>query len=235
MSMMFLKTVTNWPAWTRGILLGAGALALTACAEVDNTAGSKLSQPAVDANGQPIIDAGDIAIAGQEFAHSVMDLPEVSGASVPPLVRFSGVTSIVNGPVDTSPYTGLLRDRLLLITREKLRFVERELPPLRPHKIKSNKDLPPPVMVDTNADYQVVAELRGTFDEDFYRIQIQFLDLHSNQVLFNGLYRIRKEVSQEPEPTPVYNNGQPIESTAPQGPVTPVDLNTAPRGGTTIQ
>jgi len=232
--MIFLKTVTSLPVWGRGALLGAGALLLSACAEVDNTANSKLSQPA-EAAGPPITDAGDIAIAGQEVAHSIMDLPEVATAPKPPLVRFTGVTSIVNGPVDT-PYTGLLRDRLLLLTREKLRFVERELPPLRSHKIKSMKDLPPPVDIDTDADYQILAELRGNYDDDFYRIQIQFLDLHSNQVLFNGLYRIRKEVSNASNGQTTISD-QPIESTAPMGsgPVTPVDLNSPPPRGASFQ
>ncbi len=60
---------------------------------------------------------------------------------------------------------------------------------------------PPPVEVNSDPDYQVLAELRGNFDEDFYKIQIQFVDFHTGEVLYNGLYRIRKE-QQAPPPAP---------------------------------
>lgn len=174
----------------RGAVLGVAALLLAACASTP----PPHAGPEIDAvTGQTVVQAGDIAIAGQLVAHSIMALPEVADASKPPLVRFSGVTSAVNGPVDTSAYTVLLRDRLLLLTREKLRFVERQLPPLTSHKINHNKQLPAPIDVDTNADYQITAQLRGNFDDDTYRVEIEFIDLHSSQALFSGLYSIRKE------------------------------------------
>ena len=204
--------------WARIFLCGAVISSLVSCAETDNTAGSHLAQPEVDANGNPIIEAGDIAIAGQMFSHSVMALPEVASADKPPLVQFPGVTSIVNGPVDTQPYTSLLRDRLLLLTREKLRFVERQLPPLTPHHRKKEAL---PLDVDTDADYQVLAELRGNYGDDHYHVQIQFVDVHSNQVLFNGVYRITREAEEAPAPEPAVSAQQgPLESTAPN-PVAP--------------
>jgi hypothetical protein len=197
--MIFCTTVKRI---TRGTILATGALALAACATtpVDDTVNSRLTQP-----GGPIaqapIEGGDIAIAGQYAAHSIRDLPQVADATKPLLVQFTGVTSIVNGPVNTEPYTTLLRDRLLVGSHEKLRYVERELPPLimaKPKKIKSKKELPPPVQVESDPDYQVLAELRGNFTDDFYKIQIQFVDFHTGEVLFNGLYRIRKEMPSEP-------------------------------------
>jgi hypothetical protein len=178
-------------AVTLGLLAGCGP-------EVDDTTGSRLA-PTPYANGQmpQPVEAGDIAIAGQYFAHAINDLPAVSGAANPPLVQFTGVTSIVVGkePVDTEPYTDLLRDRLLLGTREHLRFVERTLPLLvpPPKKIHSRKDLPPDQYVSTDPDYQVIAELRGREDDPSYRVAIQFVDFHSGQVLYDALYNIRKE------------------------------------------
>jgi hypothetical protein len=121
------------------------------------------------------------------------------------MVQFTGVTSIIDKPVDTEPYTELLRDRLLLLTREKLRFVERTLPPLitsASKKVKSKKDIPAPVAVSSDPDYQVLAEMRGRTEDDYYKIQIQFVDFHTGEVLFNGLYRIRKEIPPEPIAAP---------------------------------
>ena len=192
--MMFCKTVEKIK---RGTILVAGAWALAACATtpVDDTINSRLTQPV--ATTQVPIDASDIAIAGQYASHSIRDLPQVADATKPLLVQFTGVTSIINGPVDTEPYTTLLRDRLVVGSHEKLRYVERELPPLilaKPKKIKSKKELPPPVEINSDPDYQVLAELRGNFTDDFYKIQIQFVDFHTGEVLFNGLYRIRKEM-----------------------------------------
>jgi len=169
--------------------------------------------PQVDASGQPIIDGSDIAIVGQELSHALMDLSEISGATIPPLVQFKGVTSVVNGPVDTAPYTELLRDRLLLLTREKLRFVERRLPPLHGHK----KDVSP-TEGDTDAQYELTAQLRGQFNDPYYLIDIQFSDTHSGEVVFHGLYRIRKELEEQPA-APTTAPGAPqdstLESTAP--------------------
>jgi hypothetical protein len=207
--MTFAKTIRA--GCGRGTLVGMAALILAGCA----TTSAPPSLPQTSASGQPIIDAGDIAIAGQLVAHSILELPEVAGAAKPPLVQFAGVTSAINGPVDTEPYTDLLRDRLLLITRLKLRFVERTLPMFHSHKIKSRKDLPPPVEVDSDADYEISAELSGNFDDDYYYVRIQFVDIHSGQPLFDGLYRIRKEEQASPTGTTTITTQQ-IESTAPE-------------------
>jgi PBP1b-binding outer membrane lipoprotein LpoB len=184
------------PSYLRPVALLAGALALAACAseDVDVTTGSRLEQPPAGTQPAPPIEAGDIAIAGQDFSHAIRQLPEIADAAKPPLVQFTGVTSIVNGPVDTEPYTNLLRDRLLLGDREKLRFVERQLPPLTTHHTVHKKDVASTGDMGAEApDYRVLAELRGKPDADFFRIQIEFVNLHSGEVLFNGVYRIRKE------------------------------------------
>jgi hypothetical protein len=192
--MTFFKFVTNPLA--RKVALVAGALALAACAgDVDDTTGSRLEQAPPGTKPEPPIEAGDIAIAGQEFSHAIRQLPQVSDAAKPPLVQFTGVTSIVNGPVDTEPYTTLLRDRLLLGDREKLRFVERQLPPLVTSHRKGHGKAQVSDDGSESPDFQVLAELRGKTDADFYRIQIEFVDFHTGQVLFNGTYRIRKETA----------------------------------------
>ena len=189
------------------MIIGGCALALAACASMEDedktdVIGSRLAQPPPGAPLPVPAEAGDIAIAGQEVAHSLMDLPVVANATVPPLVQFKGVTSIINPPIDTAPYTILLRDRLLLITREKLRFVEHTLPPYIPGKKKRSQESQPSQNT-TNFDYQILAELRGRATADYYKIQVEFVDAHTGDVLFSGLYRIRPEASEEsaPEPT----------------------------------
>jgi len=188
------------------MIIGACALALVGCASMEDedktdVIGSRLEQPPVGAPRPVPAEAGDIAIAGQEVAHSLMDLPVVANATVPPLVQFKGVTSIINPPIDTAPYTILLRDRLLLITREKLRFVEHTLPPYIPGKKRRSSESQPSQNT-TNYDYQILAELRGRANADYYKIQVEFVDAHTGDVLFNGLYRIRPEASDESAPEP---------------------------------
>ena len=204
----------------QGLSWGAAALALAGCATTinDDVSKSRLGQPVADEHGQAITPAGDIAIAGQIVSHAIMNLPEVADATVPPLVQFRGVTSVINGPVDTEPYTNLLRDRLLLITREKLRFVERQLPPLHSHKGKHAID------VSTDASYKILAELRGEYGSDTYLVQIQFLDISTGQILFNGLYTIRREEQDTPPET--VTTQQQIEPTNPNP--EPVDVDAPP-------
>ena len=119
-------------------------------------------------------------------------------------------------PIDTEPYTDLLRDRLLLLAREKLRFVEHTLPPLHGKKSKS-----PP---SSSADDEITAVLGPDAGPDTYLIRIQFVDLHSGQPIFSGLYRIRPEAEPAPEPAPEPAESPSaatgIESTAPM-PATP--------------
>jgi hypothetical protein len=238
------------------VALVAGVFALAGCAteDIDDTTGSQLAQPQIQPGTQPEppIEAGDIAIAAQEFSHSIRELPQVADNTIPPLVRFAGVTSIVKdkdkqlADVDTTPYTTLLRDRLLLGDREKLRFVERQLPPLsEPHrKIHKNSEVSPPEEIDTGEpDYQVLAELRGRVDADFYRIQIEFVNFHSGEVLFNAVYRIRKEAPDSggeqmsdqdvppmvaPQPAPAAAPTSSAETGVP--PVPGVDDNSTPQG-----
>jgi hypothetical protein len=205
-------------------------LTLVACApmeEVDDTTGSRLAQPTAGAPKEKPTDAGDIAIVGQEVAHSIMDLPVVSGAEVPPLVQFMGVTSIVKPPIDTEPYTELLRDRLLLLTRLKLRFVERTLPPYVPPTKKHKKAAQTqPIQNTENPDYQILAELRGHGDDEFYRIQVQFVDVHTNEVLFDGLYKINKE-GEEQAPPPQQPDAE-AQPPPPSIPATEQPTTTAP-------
>jgi hypothetical protein len=192
----------------RYVTLAGLVLAVSACAPVDDTIGSRLVQPPPNSPPRKPVDAGDIAIVGQEVSHAILQLPEIANASVPPLVRFNGVTSIIKPPIDTEPYTELLRDRLLLLTREKLRFQEHTLPPLNSGKKKAKGSDDSGSSASSELDYQILAEMRGRADEDSYRIQIQFVDIHSNQVLFDELYNIRKEddsgpaPSESPQPTP---------------------------------
>jgi hypothetical protein len=197
---------TGMQRFGRNLIIAALALTLAACApmeDVDSTVGSRLAQPPAGTPPQKPVDAGDVAIVGQEVAHSIMDLPVVANATVPPLVQFTGVTSIVDKPIDTELYTQLLRDRILLLTREKLRFVEHTLPPYVPPTKKHKKAEPsPPDQNTENPDYEILAELRGHADHEFYIIQVQFVAIQTNEVLFDGLYRINKEAVDQPPPEP---------------------------------
>lgn len=207
-SMTYLKYWTKFLCWSRAALFAGATLALAGCASVPNAP----PLPQMDAAGEPILPADDVAIAGQEAAHSIMDLSEVSQAQVPPLVKFEHVTSTLATPVDTEPYTDLLRDRLLLLTREKLRFVEHTLPPLHGKKSKN-----PP---SSSADYEITAVLGPDAGPDTYLIRIEFVDLHSGQPIFSGLYRIRPEAESAPAPAENSSAATGIESTAPM-PSTP--------------
>jgi len=182
------------------IVLVACALALVACAgendERDST-GSHLAQPPAGTRRPAPVDAGDIAIVGQDVAHEIVQLGPIASASVPPLVRFNGVTSIITPPIDTEPYTDLLRDRLLLLTREKLRFVEHTLPPYNPGGHKKQASLPSSTGGD--AEYQVLAEMRGQAKADSYKIQVEFVEISSGDILFNQTYRIAKEAESQPD------------------------------------
>jgi len=206
----------------RNLTLAALALTLAACAPVDDSIGSHLAQPPAGTPPQKPIEAGDIAIVGQEVAHSIMDLPLVANSTTPPLVQFTGVTSIIDKPIDTDPYTELLRDRLLLLTREKLRFVEHTLPPYIPPSKKGKSKKAPPAPTEENAepDYEILAELRGHAEDDFYKIQVEFVDIQTNEVLFNGLYRIRKEATEQPPPEPSNDTPAPPppDTTVPSAP-----------------
>ena len=113
--------------------------------------------------------------------------------------------------------------------------------PKKKHKIagagkkgkKKKETAPTPEAVET-PDYQVLAEMRGHYDDDLYRIQVQFVDARSNQVLFDGLYRIRKEAPLEPVPNPTPeppDNSQPPQPTGDL--TTPTTTEPAPTGGGT--
>jgi hypothetical protein len=222
--MTYLEFWTRLSSWSRLALPAAAALTLAACASVPNAP----PLPQMDAAGEPILEADDVAIAGQLASHSIMDLPEVAQAPSPPLVRFEHVNSTLATPVDTEPYTDLLRDRILLLTREKLRFVEHTLPPLHGKKSKTPSA--------AGADYEITAVLGQDAGPDTYLIRIQFVDLHSGQPIFSGVYRIRPEAQPAPEPAEGPASVPGVESTAPMpatpaypsgpgsSPVTPVNL-----------
>jgi hypothetical protein len=219
--MILFQIMAGVRRFGRNLTIAAFALTLAACAPVDDSIGSHLAQPPAGTPPQKPVDVGDIAIVGQEVAHSIMDLPVIAAAPIPPLVQFTEVTSIIDKPIDTDPYTQLLRDRLLLLTREKLRFVEHTLPPYVPPTKKSKK-APQPVEDRENPDYEILAELRGHADDEFYKIQVQFVDINTNEVLFNGLYRISKEAADQPDDT------RTSPDTTPQVPATEAPTTTAP-------
>lgn len=216
----------------QGATLTACVLALAACVAPDDTTGSRFAQPPPGSEPRPTTDVDDIAIVGQEVSHAIMALPVVANATTPPLVQFTGVTSIVKGPVpvDTQPYTDLLRDRLLLLTREKLRFVERTLPqlvvaPPKKSKKKQAAAAAATPAVSTEPDYEILAELRGRYKDPLYRIQVEFVDIHTKEVLFDGLYRIRKEATSDVPP-----QDQSDQPTAPPPPQAIPDPNPQPNG-----
>jgi hypothetical protein len=226
--MTLIRLASVWQ-WGRGaILLGATLLLISCAGEVDDTTGSRLTQPPAGTPPPKPIPANDITIVGQEVGHAILDLPEIANAPVPPLVQFTGVTSIIISPtpIDTEPYTDLLRDRLLLITRLKLRFIEKTLPPLTVAPSKKNKksSLPPvPTQNTTNPDYQILAELRGRYDDELYKIQVEFVNAHTNEVLFNGLYSIRKEGGGQ-ETSPSQEAVSPTGDSVPPPPPEPANI-----------
>jgi len=214
--------------WVRRACLVTSVLTLVSCAEVDDTTGSRLVQPAPGAPPVKPIPANDITIVGQEVGHAIIDLPEVANAPTPPLVEFTGVTSIIASPtpIDTQPYTDLLRDRLLLITRLKLRFIEKTLPQLviAPKKGKKKAAAPAtPASNTSNPDYQILAELRGRYDAELYKIQVEFVNVQTGDVLFNELYSIRKEAQSDgaavqPDVNPVDDSIPPPPAPGTSGP-----------------
>lgn len=231
--MILFEMTAGMRQFGRNLTIAAFALALASCAPVDDSIGSHLAQPPAGTPPQKPVDAGDIAIVGQEVAHSIMDLPVIASAPIPPLVQFTGVTSIIDKPIDTDPYTQLLRDRLLLLTREKLRFVEHTLPPYVPptKKGKHKKEIPQqPDQNTTEPDYEILAELRGHAEDDFYKIQVEFVDIHTNEVLFNGLYRIAKEATDQPPPEPTDDTQMPPPPSPPPAQDTTVPPAPAPNG-----
>ena len=223
--MILFQMTARMRNFGRSLGIAAVVVMLAACAPVDDSIGSRLTQPPAGTPPQTPIEAGDIAIVGQEVAHSIMDLPVVASATVPPLVQFTGVTSIVDKPIDTDPYTELLRDRLLLLTRLKLRFVEHTLPPYIPPSKKKKQVQSQPVQNTEDADYQILAELRGHAESEFYKIQVEFVDIHTNDVLFNGLYRIRREADVQPSTEPASDN-QAVPASTPQPELQQQDLTT---------
>jgi PBP1b-binding outer membrane lipoprotein LpoB len=204
------------------IALAACALALAGCASENDerdSIGSHLAQPPAGTRRPAPVEAGDIALVGQDVAHEILQLEPIASASTPPLVRFNGVTSIINPPIDTEPYTVLLRDRLLLLTREKLRFVEHTLPPYVPgghHKhVEASSD-------EGDAQYEVLAEMRGQAKAPTYKIQVEFVEIGSGNILFNQTYRISKE-SDDSQPdadsyTPPMAPQQPQQAPPPSAP-----------------
>ncbi len=209
--------------WGAHIAMAACALTLVGCATENDerdSIGSHLYQPPVGAKRPPPVEAGDIALVGQDVAHDILQLPVIAGASTPPLVRFNGVTSIITPPVDTEPYTELLRDRLLLLTREKLRFSEHTLPPYNGGRKKH-------VDVDSgDAEYQVLAELRGQATAPTYKIQVEFVEIGSGNVLFNQTYRIAKEEEGSQPDAGAYT--PPMAPQGPQGAPPPSETEQAP-------
>jgi hypothetical protein len=220
-----MKLDVNWGAL---IAVAVCTLALTGCA-VENderdSMGSHLAQPPHGAKRPPPVDAGDIALVGQDVAGQIQRLPEIANASTPPLVRFNGVTSIINPPIDTAPYTELLRDRLLLLTREKLRFVEHTLPPYSPGGHKKHVEAS---SESSDAEYQVLAEMRGQPKAPTYKIQVEFVEIGSGNVLFNQTYRISKEDEGQPSAdsyTPPMAPQSPGQQAPPPQPKNSGDVN----------
>jgi hypothetical protein len=227
--MISFQNITGVGKLGRNAILAAAALAVVACAPVDDTIGSRLAQPPPGSTPKQAVDAGDIAIVGQDVSHEIMALPAIADASVPPLVEFNGVTSIVSHPVDTTPYTELLRDRLILLTREKLRFQEHTLPMYVAPSRKKGKKSEGAAQPSSEVDYKILAELRG-HEDDAYKIQIQFIDVHTNDVLFDGLYNIRKEAEEQvPDASPqTQGPGAPPPLSAPSDPTSPPLAPTSP-------
>ena len=105
------------------------------------------------------------------------------------------------------------------------------MPPSKKGKKKKSEEEQQPAQNITNPDYEILAEIRGHAEADTYRIQVEFVDVHSNQILFTGLYRIRKEAENQPAPDVAPDvappPSQPPENQPPPPPAPPSDL-TAP-------
>ena len=98
--------------------------------------------------------------------------------------------------VDTEPYTTLLRDRLLLGDREKLRFVERELPAFHPHTVHKNSEAAAPIEIDSaDADYRVLAESARARQRQHLPHPDGVRRRHNGNVPLNEVYRIRAEAA----------------------------------------
>ncbi len=183
--------------------------------------GSHLVQPAAGQLRPKPEEAGDIAVAGSTMAQEIRTLPVILAAPKPPIIQLQGVTSIVqNGPIDTEPYSNLLRDRLNAGDDNKVHYMERQLPQARHHREGSDNDL------DMSADYQLMAELQGNARHPMLTLQVQLIDAHTNQIVFDQSYRIRQEAASPDAPGGAGDNTPPPPEIAPTPP--PSDPTTIP-------
>jgi hypothetical protein len=154
---------------------------------------------------------GDLAVAGSNIAQSIRSLPEILAAAKPPIIQLQGVTSIViNGPIDTEPYADLLRDRLNAGDDNKVHYMERQLPQLHhERREKSDDDL------SMSPDYQLFAELQGNAKKPTLTLQIQLINVHTQQVAFDHRYHISQEAPSTDAPGGGYNGDQNIQTVEP--------------------
>ena len=208
----------------------------------DNAVGSRLAQPPQGVPLPKAEEVGDITIAGQEFCPRRHGLARrrrcgcarrwCDSTASPALSTSRSIRNLTRSSCAIACF---------LLTREKLRFIEHTLPPYVPGKKHKSEDKQP-VQNISDPDFEILAELRGHADAEFYRIQIEFVDAHSHEVLYNGLYHIRPEASdQQSAQEPAASNDQVAPPPSAQPPVpestvpdTAQPTTTVPSGNTAL-
>lgn len=149
------------------------------------------------------IESQDIGAAAQKAAQSIMNLPEIAQATVPPIVLVSPVMNRSATPVDTDLYTTKLRGVLMAQGGGRVRFLARDA--------AANINQAEQAMRNSGAvrkgnatreahtyDYILSAEVRGISmaqgqrQSEYFLVAFKLIDVN-DLLLWENQYEVKKE------------------------------------------
>jgi len=178
------------------------ALVVAGCATAPQPAVKYVNPGAPGSAAGTGIESQDIGAAAQKAAVSILALPKIAQAQVPPTILITPVVNRSASPVDTDLYTVKLRGILMQYSSDKVRFLARDVGwgtnKYEEQLRKEGEVQPGQARQAATYDYILTAELRGISvasgkgRNEYFLVAFKLVDMN-DILLWEDQYEIKKQ------------------------------------------
>lgn len=151
------------------------------------------------------VESQDLVVVTDKMARSILGAPQISRATVKPIIVIDPVVNDTRFPINKDLFTDRIRielnkhaiDRVTFLARDRMKALERERDLKRSGQVTANSD--PNVVEFRGADFLLTGKLGGMSNRtsqgtgDYVLYSFQLINARTSEIVWEDSYEIKKQ------------------------------------------